>query len=150
MDRRNGFGGRYAPLLAGRGPGAGRTLSRHLCLRLAGDGRSRAGRRHRGRTAGRQGVQRTVRCRVGLIRNPLPPSAVETAGFGPTATGEPPMAEDQKNTATTGRDAPMEDPGREMKVSKEDRAQGVVSQRETSIIGNQAVSEEAGLAGTGG
>ena len=36
-----------------------------------------------------------------------------------------------------------------MKVSKEDRAQGVVSQRETSIIGNQAVSEEAGLAATG-
>jgi hypothetical protein len=56
---------------------------------------------------------------------------------------------DQKNTATTGRDAPTEDPGREVKVSKEDRAQGVVSQRETSIIGNQAVSEEAGLAATG-
>jgi hypothetical protein len=56
---------------------------------------------------------------------------------------------DQKNTATTGRDAPIEDPGREVKVSKEDRAQGVISQRETSIIGNQAVSEEAGLANTG-
>ena len=56
---------------------------------------------------------------------------------------------DEKNTATTGRDAPTEDPGREVKVSKEDRAQGVVSQRETSIIGNQAVSEEAGLAATG-
>ena len=56
---------------------------------------------------------------------------------------------DQKNTTTTGRDAPIEDPGREVKVSKEDRAQGVVSQRETSVIGNQAVSEEAGLAATG-
>jgi hypothetical protein len=63
------------------------------------------------------------------------------------------MADDngtiRNNTATTGRDAPTEDPGREVKVSKEDRAQGVVSQRETSILGNQAVSEEAGLAATG-
>ena len=56
---------------------------------------------------------------------------------------------DQKNTATTGRDAPTEDPGREVKVSKEDRAQGVVSQRETSILGNRAASEEAGLVATG-
>lgn len=56
---------------------------------------------------------------------------------------------DEKNTATTGRDAPIDDPGREVKVSKEDRAQGVVSQRETSILGNAGVAEEAGLAGTG-
>ena len=44
---------------------------------------------------------------------------------------------------------PAEDPGREVEVSKEDRAQGVVSQRETSILGNRAASEEAGLAATG-
>jgi len=62
------------------------------------------------------------------------------------------MADDKGPTTkgpTTGRDAPAEDPGREVKVSKEDRAQGVISQRETSIIDNRSVAEEAGLADTG-
>jgi len=56
---------------------------------------------------------------------------------------------DQKH-ATTGHDAPATDPGRKVEVSREDRAQGIVSQRETSIIDNQSVAEEAGLAQTGG
>jgi hypothetical protein len=56
---------------------------------------------------------------------------------------------DNKKMSTTGRDAPAEDPGREVEVSEEDRAQGVISQRETSIIDNRSVAEEAGLADTG-
>jgi len=55
---------------------------------------------------------------------------------------------DQKQS-TTGHDAPAVDPGRKVEVSPQDRAQGVVSQRETSIIDNQSVAEEAGLAQTG-